>query len=197
MSRTSSGGFQTSDGTLYVSKPFKSKSSKKLRAVITFAPRQSTFDINNESSGAKVKTANMLNDESGPIIRYTTTSSIYHLRWLSALVKITKNAYARWFQLGHKTAFGEEYDPSRYCELVEQDVLTLSNIDPRCFEIVTIDGWYRSNRSDKLNDLNDCWDHWHDEFTITGSVVEIVEMETRRRGGWESQGRVKKPYGNT
>ncbi|KAE9386037.1 hypothetical protein BT96DRAFT_960654 [Gymnopus androsaceus JB14] len=52
MSRTSSGGFQTSDGTLYVSKPFKSKSSKKLRAVITFAPRQSTFDINNESSGA-------------------------------------------------------------------------------------------------------------------------------------------------
>lgn len=50
MERTSSGGFQTSDGTLYVSKPFKSK-NKKLRAVITFTPRQSAFDINNESSG--------------------------------------------------------------------------------------------------------------------------------------------------
>ncbi|KAJ3928550.1 MAG: MBOAT, membrane-bound O-acyltransferase family-domain-containing protein [Lentinula lateritia] len=48
----SSEGFQTLDGTLYVSKPFKSKSSKKLRALITFAPRQSTFDINNERSVA-------------------------------------------------------------------------------------------------------------------------------------------------
>ncbi|KAJ3999944.1 MBOAT, membrane-bound O-acyltransferase family-domain-containing protein [Lentinula boryana] len=45
-------GFKTSDGTLYVSKPFKSRSSKKLRALITFAPRQSAFDINNENSVA-------------------------------------------------------------------------------------------------------------------------------------------------
>ncbi|KAJ7043690.1 MBOAT, membrane-bound O-acyltransferase family-domain-containing protein [Mycena alexandri] len=50
--RTDSGGFSTSEGTIYVSKPFRSKSSKKLRAMITFAPRQSTFDINNEASGA-------------------------------------------------------------------------------------------------------------------------------------------------
>ncbi|KAJ4475066.1 MBOAT, membrane-bound O-acyltransferase family-domain-containing protein [Lentinula aciculospora] len=48
----SSDGFKTADGTLYVSKPFKSKSSKKLRALITFAPRQSAFDINNENSVA-------------------------------------------------------------------------------------------------------------------------------------------------
>lgn len=44
--------FQTADGTLYVSKPFRSKSSKKMRAMITFAPRKSHFDINNESSGS-------------------------------------------------------------------------------------------------------------------------------------------------
>ncbi|KAJ7091421.1 MBOAT, membrane-bound O-acyltransferase family-domain-containing protein [Mycena belliarum] len=50
--RTDSGGFATSEGTIYVSKPFRSKTSKKLRAMITFAPRQSHFDINNESSGA-------------------------------------------------------------------------------------------------------------------------------------------------
>ncbi|KAJ7504313.1 MBOAT, membrane-bound O-acyltransferase family-domain-containing protein [Mycena galericulata] len=49
--RTDSGGFSTPEGTIYVSKPFRSKSSKKLRAMITFAPRQSHFDINNESSG--------------------------------------------------------------------------------------------------------------------------------------------------
>ncbi|KAF7964512.1 hypothetical protein HWV62_6375, partial [Athelia sp. TMB] len=50
--RTNSGGFKTTDGTLYVSKPFRSKSSKKLRALITFAPRKSHFDTTNESSGA-------------------------------------------------------------------------------------------------------------------------------------------------
>ncbi|KAJ7116070.1 MBOAT, membrane-bound O-acyltransferase family-domain-containing protein [Mycena epipterygia] len=50
--RTNSGGFATPEGTIYVSKPFRSKSSKKLRAMITFAPRQSHFDINNEASGA-------------------------------------------------------------------------------------------------------------------------------------------------
>ncbi|KAJ6619846.1 MBOAT, membrane-bound O-acyltransferase family-domain-containing protein [Mycena sp. CBHHK59/15] len=50
--RTDSGGFATPEGTIYVSKPFRSKSSKKLRAMIAFAPRKSHFDINNESSGA-------------------------------------------------------------------------------------------------------------------------------------------------
>ncbi|KAG6833002.1 hypothetical protein H0H87_012588 [Tephrocybe sp. NHM501043] len=49
--RTNSGGFKTSGGTLYVSKPYRSKSTKKLRALITFAPRKSHFDITNESSG--------------------------------------------------------------------------------------------------------------------------------------------------
>jgi len=50
--RTESGGFSTPEGTIYVSKPFRSKSSKKLRAMIAFAPRKSHFDINNEASGA-------------------------------------------------------------------------------------------------------------------------------------------------
>jgi hypothetical protein len=45
-----SDGFETSTGTLYVSKPYRSMSSKKLRAQITFAPRSSAFDINNELS---------------------------------------------------------------------------------------------------------------------------------------------------
>jgi hypothetical protein len=50
--RTNSGGFQSADGTFYVSKPFRSKSTKKLRATITFAPRASHFDTNNPTSGA-------------------------------------------------------------------------------------------------------------------------------------------------
>ncbi|KIM44708.1 hypothetical protein M413DRAFT_442663 [Hebeloma cylindrosporum] len=58
MSKTSptaykaSGGFETSTGTIYVSKPYRSTGSKKLRALITFAPRNSAFDINNDSSSA-------------------------------------------------------------------------------------------------------------------------------------------------
>ncbi|KAF8817376.1 hypothetical protein BYT27DRAFT_7152839 [Phlegmacium glaucopus] len=47
-----SDGFETSTGTLYVSKPYRSKSSKKLRAQITFASRNSAFDINDERSGS-------------------------------------------------------------------------------------------------------------------------------------------------
>lgn len=50
--RTSSGGYKTAEGTLYVSKPFRSKTTKKVRALITFAPRKSHFDTSNESSGA-------------------------------------------------------------------------------------------------------------------------------------------------
>ena len=50
--RTSSGGFKTGDGTLYVSKPFRSRTSKKLRAMVAFTPRTSAFDTSNERSGA-------------------------------------------------------------------------------------------------------------------------------------------------
>ena len=42
---------ETSQGTLYVSKPVRSRSSKKLRAMVTFSPRKSVFDISNEQSG--------------------------------------------------------------------------------------------------------------------------------------------------
>lgn len=44
------GTFETANGILYVSKPYRSRNSKKLRALITFAPRNSTFDMNNEDS---------------------------------------------------------------------------------------------------------------------------------------------------
>ena len=37
-------------GTLYVSQPYRSSQSNKLRAMVTFAPRKSHFDISNEAS---------------------------------------------------------------------------------------------------------------------------------------------------
>ena len=39
------------EGTLYVSQPYRS-SSNKLRAMVTFAPRKSHFDISNNNSSA-------------------------------------------------------------------------------------------------------------------------------------------------
>ncbi|KAH9935072.1 MBOAT-domain-containing protein [Amylocystis lapponica] len=51
LARSPSVGFQTPEGTVYVSKPFRSSSSNKMRATITFSARKSHFDISNESSG--------------------------------------------------------------------------------------------------------------------------------------------------
>ncbi|TCD71824.1 hypothetical protein EIP91_003167 [Steccherinum ochraceum] len=48
--RQSSGAIETDKGTIYVSKPFRSGTSKKLKAMITFTPRKSHFDIENDSS---------------------------------------------------------------------------------------------------------------------------------------------------
>lgn len=48
--RTPSGGIETTQGTIYVSKPVRSGKSKKLRAMVSFSPRKSTFDITNEKT---------------------------------------------------------------------------------------------------------------------------------------------------
>lgn len=49
--RTEDGRFTTTEGTLHVSRPFRSRSTKKLRAMITFEPRKTHFDTTNEASG--------------------------------------------------------------------------------------------------------------------------------------------------
>lgn len=43
--------FNKTEGTLYISKPYRTKDSRKLQALITFTPRKSAFDISNEVSG--------------------------------------------------------------------------------------------------------------------------------------------------
>ncbi|GJE91227.1 MBOAT, membrane-bound O-acyltransferase family-domain-containing protein [Phanerochaete sordida] len=48
--RTPSGGIETTQGTIYVSKPVRTGRSKKLRAMVSFSPRKSTFDITNEKT---------------------------------------------------------------------------------------------------------------------------------------------------
>ena len=92
VSRTASGGFKTSEGTLYVSKPYRSKSSKKLRALITFAPRQSHFDINNESS-----LTNEFRVRSHFIVRFPHSNLLqgfFSLFWISIFI-LTLQVYVR------------------------------------------------------------------------------------------------------
>ncbi|TFY73506.1 hypothetical protein EWM64_g10506, partial [Hericium alpestre] len=43
----SSGAIQTNAGTLYVSKPFRSRRSKKLRSIVTFVPRTTLIEASN------------------------------------------------------------------------------------------------------------------------------------------------------
>ena len=44
------GNFKTVKGTIRVSKPYRSQSTKKHRVLITFEPRKLAFDISNENS---------------------------------------------------------------------------------------------------------------------------------------------------
>lgn len=49
--RKTSIDFHTPEGTVHVSKPYRSRQTKKLRAMVTFTPRKSHFDTTNERSG--------------------------------------------------------------------------------------------------------------------------------------------------
>ncbi|KAI0033940.1 MBOAT, membrane-bound O-acyltransferase family-domain-containing protein [Vararia minispora EC-137] len=42
----------TKDGTVYISKPYRSSSGKKLKTAVAFIPRRSVFDIENEESSS-------------------------------------------------------------------------------------------------------------------------------------------------
>ena len=50
MSSSVSASSVVAHGAVYVSPPYRSSAQNKLRAMVTFAPRKSLFDISNESS---------------------------------------------------------------------------------------------------------------------------------------------------
>lgn len=62
LQRNQSMDFQTLEGTVHLSKPFRSRKTKKVRTMITFTPRKSHFDTTNEHSGTnefRVRTPSM------------------------------------------------------------------------------------------------------------------------------------------
>ncbi|KAJ7623171.1 MBOAT, membrane-bound O-acyltransferase family-domain-containing protein [Roridomyces roridus] len=125
--RTESGGFATPEGTIYVSKPFRSKSSKKLRAMITFAPRHSHFDINNVSSGT--------NEFRG----------FFTLFWISMFI-FTVNTYIRSIETnGHalNLRFATMFSRDAITLALSDAVLVLSTILCVPFAIAISKGWIR------------------------------------------------------
>ncbi|OSX64133.1 hypothetical protein POSPLADRAFT_1179745 [Postia placenta MAD-698-R-SB12] len=52
LSRNESMDFKTTEGTIHLSRPYRSSTSNKLRTMVTFSPRKSHFDISNERSGS-------------------------------------------------------------------------------------------------------------------------------------------------
>jgi len=67
MTCSEGGKFATTEGTIYVSKPFRSRSTKKLRAVITFEPRKTHFDTTNEASGSNEFRVRLLRYRASPL----------------------------------------------------------------------------------------------------------------------------------
>lgn len=94
LSRKADEGFETSTGTLYVSKPYRSKSSKKLRALITFAPRTSVFDIGNETSITNEFRVRRYPNISDHLYSYDSAKGFFSLFWISIFI-FTVRTYVR------------------------------------------------------------------------------------------------------
>lgn len=83
LERKRADGFNTTEGTLSVSKPYRTKDSRKLRALITFTPRKSAFDINNEASGMNEFRVSDRAYGSIPLSLKSDSKGFYSLFWVS------------------------------------------------------------------------------------------------------------------
>ncbi len=127
-SRTASGGFETQDGTLYVSKPFRSRTSKKLRALITFAPRNSHFDTNNESSGSNEFRVCVLFPRRSHLIR---EQGFFSLFWISIFIFMVRTYINSYESNGAPLNF-------RFATLLSKDAITLALSDAALVGSTTI-----------------------------------------------------------
>ncbi|KAH8116441.1 MBOAT-domain-containing protein [Phellopilus nigrolimitatus] len=125
MSRTRSGGIQTSDGTLYVSKPFRSAHSRKARAVISFVPRNSTFDPQNSS-------------------RPNEFRGFFTLFWISLFLLVVQNYIVSYEQRGYpiEMAFATMFSRHALTLALSDAVLMLSTGICVPFAIALKKGWF-------------------------------------------------------
>ncbi|TDL23633.1 hypothetical protein BD410DRAFT_814297 [Rickenella mellea] len=121
------GGIDTPEGTLYVSKPFRSGTSKKLRAMIRFVPRTSHFDTTNVNSGA--------NEFRG----------FFTLFWISMFLLVVQN-YIRSFEVNGypiKMAFAQMFSRDAKVLALSDAVLVLSTGLCVPFSKAIKNGWIR------------------------------------------------------
>ncbi|KJA28058.1 hypothetical protein HYPSUDRAFT_62448 [Hypholoma sublateritium FD-334 SS-4] len=122
-----SGGFETTTGTIYVSKPYRSKTSKKLRALITFTPRKSVFDINNDRSST--------NEFRG----------FFSLFWISIFI-FTVQSYVRSIETSGRPlnlAFAAMFSQDAVTLALSDAVLVLSTGICVPFALALKNGWIR------------------------------------------------------
>ena len=113
--------FETANGTLYLSKPYRSRSSKKLRALISFVPRNSVFDMSNESSNKnefRVWFTIIFIDR----IYIITFQGFFTLFWMSLFI-FTLQSYVRSIE-----AHGRPLN-LRFATMFSQDAITLALSD--------------------------------------------------------------------
>jgi sterol O-acyltransferase len=114
-------GFETSTGTLYVSKPYRSESSKKLRALITFAPRKSVFDIGNETSITNEFRVRRYPSVSA-IFTHPTLQGFFSLFWISIFI-FTVQTYVRSIETSGRPL------NLHFATMFSQDAITLALSD--------------------------------------------------------------------
>lgn len=116
--------FNATEGTLSFSKPYRSKNSRKLRALVTFTPRKSVFDISNEASGMNEFRVRSCVAKQAPVLSLTfcTTKGFYSLFWVSIFL---------WTLRTYITSIETNGSPLnlRFATMFSQDAVTLAISD--------------------------------------------------------------------
>ncbi|KAH9840045.1 MBOAT-domain-containing protein [Rhodofomes roseus] len=119
--------FQTLEGTVHVSKPFRSRQTKKLRTMITFTPRKSHFDTTNERSGT--------NEFRG----------FFTLFWISMFVFVVRSYILSYEEHGYalEGAFFSMFSRDAVTLAISDAVLVLSTGLCVPFVKAVVKGWIR------------------------------------------------------
>ncbi|EPT00989.1 hypothetical protein FOMPIDRAFT_149567 [Fomitopsis schrenkii] len=119
--------FHTPEGTVHVSKPYRSRQTKKLRAMVTFTPRKSHFDTTNERSGT--------NEFRG----------FFTLFWISMFVFVVRSYILSYQELGYplEGAFFDLFSRDAVTLALSDAVLILSTGLCVPFVKACVKGWIR------------------------------------------------------
>ena len=142
LARTQSGGFPTANGTLYVSKPFKTEKHRKSRAVISFVPRNSTFDPQDSKIPNEFRVRE-LNIELDGSVLITFSQGFFTLFWISMFLLVIQNYIVSFEKHGYpiEMAFAAMFSRHALTLALSDAVLVLSTGFCVPFAIALKKGW--------------------------------------------------------